>query len=407
MHQECQHIRSRLSNAQQKLSSMVLQGDGAWAPKSGEKNTGAVAHGTHQNQYTKRKALLNSASLPDDSNEAEEEADESDEDKEEEEQADNCADTGFAAKSSNSKKASGKEMTAVKGQDQPALSQAGAKPSAVTSGSALEPKESGVSSKQPATEAQPQRSTRAGKKASGAVADGHSKDQPASKRRQGSILGRIVQNAEHSSGEVAPMDTSVPQSEPVKADNAVAEPESPQQLAERNSERDAHSAPEPNASKDSAAALHAPTSSTERNDSAQEDATDAVQDQPTKVNPAVDDASPCADKPSSKPASEPEQGGQASIDSKALSDSKAAVSERHRADSSNAQKHDEGKPRKAGTEDAGQRAAAGKDAKAASGLEEALQCEENLAEDTSASPGKLMLAYVFLIIYIIKSSHYW
>ena len=35
-----------------------MQGDGAWEPKAGERGTPAVAHGTHQNQYTKRKALL-------------------------------------------------------------------------------------------------------------------------------------------------------------------------------------------------------------------------------------------------------------------------------------------------------------------------------------------------------------
>lgn len=375
---------------------LVLQGDGAWAPKSGERSTAAVAHGTHQNQYTKRKALLNGAKLAADSNEAEEEADDS---KDEEEQADNCADTGFAAKPSSRRTAglSSKGTAAVKEQDKPALSQAGTKRSAGASGAALEPKESGVSSKQQAPvgapDAQPQRATRAGRKASSGLANGLTKEQPASKRRQHSALGRVVQNAEHSSSEMDPLDTSEPQSKPDKRNDAVTEPVSPQQLAERTSEHDAHSVPEPNVSKESASAIlagHKFASNSDKDEPVQENVPDTAEDHSTRHDPAhvAAQVTSGVDQPSSKPILATSKGG------KSLSDSKAAAAQQHNVSDttpSNVQKHNVRRGQKGALEKGPNATAAAGDAKLQPGLEEALQCEENLAEDTSASPGELVL----------------
>ena len=383
-------------------SPVVLQGDGAWAPKSGERNTPVVAHGTHQNQYTKRKALLGSANQADDSNEAEEdEADDSDSDKAEGGMADHCADTGFAAaEPANSKKGmqSSKDTTVAKGQgqgqDRPASSQAGAKPS----GDTQQPNESGVgrdatSNQRDADavpDAQPQRLTRTGRKGSSGLANGFSKDQPASKRRQSSAKGRIVENAEHSSSDATPMDTSEP--EPISGTDDVTAAAHPKWQAKSKSDYDAEAAPEPNAIQDSDLAQPvtlAPTSSSERNVTVCDKALDEAKDQSAMLEPALDEphlssASGAAAGASDEPTSGSVQPEKASHSSKADAGNGSADKQH---DSDKAHDLDEG--HKGGFRKGHKGLAAAKVAKAVSAAEETLQCEENLAEDASASPGEL------------------
>lgn len=391
---------------------VVLQGDGAWAPKSGEKNTPVVAHGTHQNQYTKRKALLNIATLTADSNESEEEEDDSgSEQEEEEEQADQCADTGFAAKTGNSKRVvqSVKDAAAIPEQDRPASSQAGVKPSRAVSGDAQKPTERAVSSKQKADaaaapEAPTQRATRTGRKSSTGLVNGLIKDQPAAKRRQSSAKGRVVENAEHSSSEATPMDTSAPPADPKQGSDGVDEPASPKQLAESKTEHDANTALEPKAGKKSASAAltdSAPESGSDGNIAVRNNAPDAAKDQSTASETAADDpsavlnAAAAAAKASDKPTSRPAQTDATPPDSKAAVSKKAEHGE---VDVDKAGNDNSGKEQKATAKRLQKGSAAGRNTKAPSGLEEALQCEENLAEDTSASPGKTGCAYITAVM---------
>lgn len=74
-----------------------MQGDGAWEPKCGERGAPRVAHGTRQNQYTKRKALLNGASNTTSSNLDSDDNVGSSEDRDNRDQHGLSADTGFAA----------------------------------------------------------------------------------------------------------------------------------------------------------------------------------------------------------------------------------------------------------------------------------------------------------------------
>ena len=81
--------------------SWCTQGDGAWEPKSGERGAPLVAHGTHQNQYTKRKALLHGASNNTSSNNDSDDNVGSSEDKRQKDhQHGHYADTGFTADAS-------------------------------------------------------------------------------------------------------------------------------------------------------------------------------------------------------------------------------------------------------------------------------------------------------------------
>lgn len=83
------------------ILTRCMQGDGAWEPKSGERGAPLVAHGTHQNQYTKRKALLNGASNNTSSNNDSDDNVGSSEDKRQRDhQHGHCADTGFTADAS-------------------------------------------------------------------------------------------------------------------------------------------------------------------------------------------------------------------------------------------------------------------------------------------------------------------
>ncbi|DBB01072.1 TPA: hypothetical protein ACH3X1_000969 [Trebouxia sp. C0004] len=72
-------------------------GDGAWEPRSGERGAPLVAHGTRQNQYTKRRALLNGAGNNTSSNNDSDDNVGSSEDRRHRDgQHGHCADTGFA-----------------------------------------------------------------------------------------------------------------------------------------------------------------------------------------------------------------------------------------------------------------------------------------------------------------------
>ena len=393
------------------MRGTVLQGDGAWAPKSGEKNTPVVAHGTHQNQYTKRKALLNIANLTADSNDAEGEENDSGSDKEEEEgQADHCADTGFAVKTGNSKRAvqSVKDATAIPGQEQPASSQAGGKPSKAASGDAQKPSERAASSKQQAdaaapeaeTQAQTQRATRAGRKSSTGLVNGQTKDQPAAKRGQWSAKGRVVENAEHSSSEVTPMDISEPQADPKQGSDGVDEPASPKQLAESKTEHDANTALEPKAGKNSTSAAltdSAPESGSDENVAVRGNAPDAAKDQSTASENAADDptANAAAAKASDKPTVGPAQSEITPPDSKAGASTPAEHGE---GNVDKAGKGSSSKDQKANVKRLQKGSVVSRNAKTPSDLEEALQCEENLAEDTSASPGKIKPTYTAAVL---------
>lgn len=73
-------------------------GDGAWEPRSGERGAPLVAHGTRQNQYTKRRALLNGAGNNTSSNNDSDDNVGSSEDRRHRDgQHGHCADTGFTA----------------------------------------------------------------------------------------------------------------------------------------------------------------------------------------------------------------------------------------------------------------------------------------------------------------------
>ncbi len=75
-----------------------MQGDGAWEPRSGERGAPLVAHGTRQNQYTKRRALLNGAGNNTSSNNDSDDNVGSSEDRRHRDgQHGHCADTGFTA----------------------------------------------------------------------------------------------------------------------------------------------------------------------------------------------------------------------------------------------------------------------------------------------------------------------
>lgn len=95
-------------------SSGCMQGDGAWEPKSGERGAPLVAHGTHQNQYTKRKALLNGASNNTSSNNDSDDNVGSSEDKRQRDhQHGHCADTGFTADASAPGNAQSQDVAAA------------------------------------------------------------------------------------------------------------------------------------------------------------------------------------------------------------------------------------------------------------------------------------------------------
>ena len=77
---------------------VCMQGDGAWEPRSGERGAPLVAHGTRQNQYTKRRALLNGAGNNTSSNNDSDDNVGSSEDRRHRDgQHGHCADTGFTA----------------------------------------------------------------------------------------------------------------------------------------------------------------------------------------------------------------------------------------------------------------------------------------------------------------------
>ena len=78
--------------------TVYMQGDGAWEPRSGERGAPLVAHGTRQNQYTKRRALLNGAGNNTSSNNDSDDNVGSSEDRRHRDgQHGHCADTGFTA----------------------------------------------------------------------------------------------------------------------------------------------------------------------------------------------------------------------------------------------------------------------------------------------------------------------
>ena len=80
---------------------MGLQGDGAWEPRCGEKRAPAVAHGTHQNQYTKRRALLNcNSNHTSSNNDSDDNMVGSEDGSQRDRQHGHCAETGFAAQTS-------------------------------------------------------------------------------------------------------------------------------------------------------------------------------------------------------------------------------------------------------------------------------------------------------------------
>ena len=90
---------------------VVLQGDGAWEPRCGEKRAPAVAHGTHQNQYTKRRALLNCASNHTSSNnDSDDNMVGSEDGTQRDRQHGHFAETGFAAQTSAGSDENGDEQ---------------------------------------------------------------------------------------------------------------------------------------------------------------------------------------------------------------------------------------------------------------------------------------------------------
>ena len=93
---------------------VASQGDGAWEPRCGEKRAPAVAHGTHQNQYTKRRALLNCASNHTSSNnDSDDNMVGSEDGTQRDRQHGHFAETGFAAQTSAGSDEKGDEQ--VKG----------------------------------------------------------------------------------------------------------------------------------------------------------------------------------------------------------------------------------------------------------------------------------------------------
>ena len=93
---------------------MAFQGDGAWEPRCGEKRAPAVAHGTHQNQYTKRRALLNCTSNHTSSNnDSDDNMVGSEDGTQRDRQHGHFAETGFAAQTSAG--SDGKGVEQVKG----------------------------------------------------------------------------------------------------------------------------------------------------------------------------------------------------------------------------------------------------------------------------------------------------
>ena len=97
------------------LTVVALQGDGAWEPRCGEKRAPAVAHGTHQNQYTKRRALLNCTSNHTSSNNDSDDMVGSEDGTHRDRQHGHCAETGFAAQTSAGSDEKGLEQ--VKGRN--------------------------------------------------------------------------------------------------------------------------------------------------------------------------------------------------------------------------------------------------------------------------------------------------
>ena len=80
---------------------MASQGDGAWEPRCGEKRAPSVAHGTHQNQYTKRRALLHCGSNHTSSNnDSDDNVASSEDGAQRDQQHGHFAETGFAAQHS-------------------------------------------------------------------------------------------------------------------------------------------------------------------------------------------------------------------------------------------------------------------------------------------------------------------
>ena len=107
-----------------------MQGDGAWEPRSGERGAPLVAHGTRQNQYTKRRALLNGAGNNTSSNNDSDDNVGSSEDRRHRDgQHGHCADTGFTAEAAALSNAQSKDdLSAAQNPSSSQLRTEGAQP---------------------------------------------------------------------------------------------------------------------------------------------------------------------------------------------------------------------------------------------------------------------------------------
>ncbi len=170
-----------------------MQGEGAWEPKSGGRGALLVAHGTHQNQYTKRRALQN-GNTTSSNNDSDDNVGSSEDNRDH--QHGHCADTGFTAEASAPASRLGKQDNAA--QD-PSSSQAKAEGTQAVG-------ESGVLTKSDRSQSSgPRAGQRAGR-------HGSSEDSNRGRKRNVDPQGAAAHSSKHadaSSGdEAAPMDTS-------------------------------------------------------------------------------------------------------------------------------------------------------------------------------------------------------
>ncbi|DBA69521.1 TPA: hypothetical protein ACH3X2_012722 [Trebouxia sp. C0005] len=369
-------------------------GDGAWDPRSGERGAPLVAHGTRQNQYTKRRALLN---VPGNNTSSNNDSDDNVGSSEDRRQRDgHCADTGFTAEAAALGHAQGKDdLSTAQNPSSSQIRAEGAQPVG----------ESGVLGRLEKSESSGLRAkSRAGRGAvahasSGDSNKGHKRNSKDSEPEPGDG-GSDPQEADTSSGDDAvPMDVAcdarsdekaegtanldarAAQDHPAKSSHSMDDQRSPNPSkdvaaqeatarTDRHSQKDKHShRAKPSAVVETAAARDsALLGDLGQKDEAHTSSADENRDVGSNIpKPAVNQAAKASKAP---------KGSSAAVRAAAAPDAAlkaAASSGSGQGSKGKGQVGPSEQPQKAG--------------KAPSALEVALQCEEDLADDAAASPG--------------------
>lgn len=224
-----------------------MQGDGAWEPRSGERGAPLVAHGTRQNQYTKRRALLNGAGNNSSSNNDSDDNVGSSEDRRHRDgQHGHCADTGFTAEAAALGNAQSKNDLSAQNPSSSQIKAKGAQPVG----------ESGVLGRLEKSESSGLRAkSRAGQRAVAHASSGDSnkgrRSNPKNSEPEPGDVDSDPQEADTSSGDDAvPMDIARDGRSDEKAEGTAVQDARAAQDHDAKSSKSMDDQPSPNPSKD-------------------------------------------------------------------------------------------------------------------------------------------------------------